>query len=234
MDITFNKTIPGASFLCQFSSTNFMNTFVIFFCPAYEEKQHSKRKEIASRSWFKSPSAPAGGAAGSLLQKLGHQGKEAAVAKALGSSHNPVLCRRAAGSGFATVAHKKTKLEAGPSSETKETTCTVQGAANGRAAREVQECVTDDADKKLNSTEECATKEQQSQRSAATTSLVADYSDSDSDGGEWAAGDGKQTEHKKKSSCCKSWLPISTSLGGFKWDHLKQFCSAHVIWKGML
>ncbi|KAF6729240.1 Coiled-coil domain-containing-like protein 130 [Oryzias melastigma] len=151
---------------------------------SYEEKQHSKRKEIASRSWFKSPSAPAGGAAGSLLQKLGHQGKEAAVAKALGSSHNPVLCRRAAGSGFATVAHKKTKLEAGPSSETKETTCTVQGAANGRAAREVQECVTDDADKKLNSTEECAKKEQQSQRSAATTSLVADYSDSDSDGGE--------------------------------------------------
>uniref|UniRef100_A0A3P9HC77 Probable splicing factor YJU2B n=1 Tax=Oryzias latipes TaxID=8090 RepID=A0A3P9HC77_ORYLA len=160
---------------------------------SYEEKQHSKRKEIASRSWFTSPSAPAGGAAGSLLQKLGHQGKEAAVAKALGSSHSPVLCRRTAGSGLkaelcATITPKKSKLEVvAPSEEKllgtriKESTCTVQGGANGGASSEVKECV---KDQKLNNAEACAKKEQQDEPSTTSVSLVADYSDSGSEGGE--------------------------------------------------
>uniref|UniRef100_A0A8C2XM19 Probable splicing factor YJU2B n=1 Tax=Cyclopterus lumpus TaxID=8103 RepID=A0A8C2XM19_CYCLU len=65
---------------------------------SYEDKKHSKRKEISSRSWFtSSSSAPPGGAAGSLLHKLSMQGKEAAVAKALASSPSPLICKRPGG-----------------------------------------------------------------------------------------------------------------------------------------
>ncbi|TNN34599.1 Coiled-coil domain-containing protein 130 [Liparis tanakae] len=48
---------------------------------SYEDKKHSKRKEISSRSWFTSSSSSSsspGGASGSLLLKLSMQGKEAA------------------------------------------------------------------------------------------------------------------------------------------------------------
>ncbi|XP_077426542.1 putative splicing factor YJU2B [Vanacampus margaritifer] len=63
---------------------------------SYEDKQRSKRQAISSRSWF---SATKGGGAttttpGSLLQKLGLQGKEAAVAKALGPSRAPLIRRK--------------------------------------------------------------------------------------------------------------------------------------------
>uniref|UniRef100_A0A672YZ35 Probable splicing factor YJU2B n=2 Tax=Sphaeramia orbicularis TaxID=375764 RepID=A0A672YZ35_9TELE len=63
---------------------------------SFEDKQHSKRQEISSRSWFNPSSAPlgVGGAAGGLLQRLGLQGKEAAVAKALGSTHSPLIRKR--------------------------------------------------------------------------------------------------------------------------------------------
>ncbi|XP_016298335.1 coiled-coil domain-containing protein 130 homolog isoform X2 [Sinocyclocheilus anshuiensis] len=63
---------------------------------SYDDRQQSKRLQISSRSWFISPSSAAGGAAGSLLQKLGQQGRGAAVAKAL-SSKTPsshILVRR--------------------------------------------------------------------------------------------------------------------------------------------
>lgn len=66
---------------------------------SFEDKQHSKRQEISSRSWFNSPSAPLGGAAGGLLHRLGLQGKEAAVAKALGSTHSPLIRKRTGPSG---------------------------------------------------------------------------------------------------------------------------------------
>lgn len=69
---------------------------------SYEDKKHIKRKEIFSRSWFTSPSSASQGAAvtgsSSLLHKLGLQGKEAAVAKALGPSlpptSSPLIRRR--------------------------------------------------------------------------------------------------------------------------------------------
>ncbi|XP_056266298.1 probable splicing factor YJU2B isoform X2 [Pseudoliparis swirei] len=66
---------------------------------SYEDRKHSKRKEISSRSWFTSSSSSSspGGAAGSLLLKLSMQGKEAAVAKALASSPGPLICRRCPG-----------------------------------------------------------------------------------------------------------------------------------------
>ncbi|XP_031689235.1 coiled-coil domain-containing protein 130 homolog isoform X1 [Oncorhynchus kisutch] len=84
---------------------------------SYDDRQNYKRKEISSRSWFSSPTLPPGSAAGSLLQKLGLQGKGAAVAKALGpqvSSPNPhsLIRRRTEGSGnkpeaYATVTRRK-------------------------------------------------------------------------------------------------------------------------------
>ncbi|KAK5865370.1 hypothetical protein PBY51_019648 [Eleginops maclovinus] len=66
---------------------------------SYDDKQHSKRKEISSRSWFNSPSPSPASPAGSLLLKLGLQGKEAAVAKALSSSHSALIRRRSGGPG---------------------------------------------------------------------------------------------------------------------------------------
>lgn len=62
----------------------------------YDDKQQSKRQEISSRSWFSpsSSSSTAGGAAGSLLQRLGQQGKEAAVAKALGPAQGALIRKR--------------------------------------------------------------------------------------------------------------------------------------------
>lgn len=53
---------------------------------SYDDRQQTKRLQISSRSWFVSPSSAAGGAAGSLLLKLGQQGRGAAVAKALSST----------------------------------------------------------------------------------------------------------------------------------------------------
>ncbi|KTF88479.1 hypothetical protein cypCar_00021003 [Cyprinus carpio] len=63
---------------------------------SYDDRQQTKRLQISSRSWFISPSSAAGGAAGSLLQKLGQQGRGAAVAKALSSTtpSSHILVRR--------------------------------------------------------------------------------------------------------------------------------------------
>lgn len=50
---------------------------------SYEDRQQSKRQQISSRSWFGLSSTPSGGAVGSLLQKLSQQGRDAAAAKSL-------------------------------------------------------------------------------------------------------------------------------------------------------
>ncbi|XP_077461375.1 putative splicing factor YJU2B [Stigmatopora argus] len=66
---------------------------------SYEEKQRGKRLEISSRPWFNTslvcttPTATPT-TSGSLLHKLGQQGKEAAIAKALGSSRTPLIRRK--------------------------------------------------------------------------------------------------------------------------------------------
>ncbi|XP_057698910.1 probable splicing factor YJU2B isoform X2 [Corythoichthys intestinalis] len=63
-----------------------------------EDRQRGKRQEISSRSWFNT--TPGGTTtttsttSGSLLQKLGLQGKEVAIAKALGSSRTPLIRRK--------------------------------------------------------------------------------------------------------------------------------------------
>ncbi|KAJ0033655.1 hypothetical protein NQD34_000762 [Periophthalmus magnuspinnatus] len=61
---------------------------------SFDGKQQSKRQAISSRSWFSSSSSTAGGAAQSLLHRLGQQGKEAAVVKALGPSHGAFIRKR--------------------------------------------------------------------------------------------------------------------------------------------
>ncbi|GAA6222212.1 coiled-coil domain-containing protein 130 [Lates japonicus] len=165
---------------------------------SYEDKQYSKRKEISSRSWFNSTVATPGGAAGSLLHKLGLQGKEAAVAKALGSSHSPLIRRRSGGLGnktepCATITRRQSDPEVstcdgGSSnvSQTKEGSNTdVRPLQVGQEATETNNSVkfTEKVDKGL--IMEDFGKEKEKDRSReAVTSLVADYSDSDSDPGQ--------------------------------------------------
>ncbi|XP_070683933.1 probable splicing factor YJU2B [Pempheris klunzingeri] len=164
---------------------------------SYDDKQHSKRKEISTRSWFNSTSATPGSAAGSLLHKLGLQGKEAAVAKALSSSHSPLIRRRSGGPGTrgepcATVTRRESLPEIDtcngeiskvaqreeapsivPAQVGREVTET-----NGSASGEKHAKTTEEADEGL------AKEKEQDRSLGAVTSLVADYSDSDSDPGQ--------------------------------------------------
>uniref|UniRef100_A0A1A8JVY3 Probable splicing factor YJU2B n=1 Tax=Nothobranchius kuhntae TaxID=321403 RepID=A0A1A8JVY3_NOTKU len=148
---------------------------------SYEDRQHSKRREISSRSWFNSTSSPAGGAAGSLLQKLSLQGKEAAVAKALGSSHSPLIRKRSESGSknevCATITRRVSQSEATPMEEASPTETTsgevTTAEKNGCGLLEVQ-------------TQNTAVRDyikemEQASCSRGVTSLVADYSDSDSD-----------------------------------------------------
>ncbi|XP_029595047.1 coiled-coil domain-containing protein 130 homolog [Salmo trutta] len=186
---------------------------------SYDDRQNYKRKEISSRSWFSSPTLPPGSAAGSLLHKLGLQGKGAAVAKALGpqaSSPNPhsLIRRRTEGSGnkpeaCATVTRRKSDpgtndLGNSLSSEGKElhvaqtqrTGGTDLGVAQPEQGQEMVETHmrslemqilnTTTEDRGQSKGEDCGTvlEDHDSSRSGVLrTSLVADYSDSDSDPG---------------------------------------------------
>ncbi|XP_059191275.1 probable splicing factor YJU2B [Centropristis striata] len=170
---------------------------------SYEDKQHSKRKEISSRSWFNSPSTTPGGAAGSLLHKLSLQGKEAAVAKALSSSHSPLIRKRSGGSGIktepcATITCRKSNPEIStcdgnvskvtqreedqsraPTQEGKEVTET-----NGSGSGEMHVKTTEEANEGLTQVKDSGKEKEQVRRLGALASLVADYSDSDSDPGQ--------------------------------------------------
>lgn len=53
-----------------------------------------KRQEISSRPWFSATPTSSKGTAGGLLHRINQQSKEAAVAKALGSSHSPLVRKR--------------------------------------------------------------------------------------------------------------------------------------------
>ncbi|XP_014037139.1 probable splicing factor YJU2B [Salmo salar] len=186
---------------------------------SYDDRQNYKRKEISSRSWFSSPTLPPGSAAGSLLHKLGLQGKGAAVAKALGpqaSSPNPhsLIRRRTEGSGnkpeaCATVTRRKSDPgtnDLGNSlspegkelhvAQTQRTGGTDLGVAQPEQGQEMVETHmrslemqilnTTTEDRGRSKGEDCGTvlEDHDSSRSAVLrTSLVADYSDSDSDPG---------------------------------------------------
>lgn len=151
---------------------------------SYEDKQQSKRKEIASRSWFNSASTPPGGAAGSLLHKLGLQGKEIAVAKALGSSHSPLIRKRTSQCGnkteqCATITRRKSHHDVSTSDGDISLTFH-QNKTNGDGFKEVHIRPTEEADKKLTN----GKVEDRGKCSGGVTSLVADYSDSDSESGQ--------------------------------------------------
>ncbi|MEQ2245057.1 hypothetical protein ILYODFUR_023627 [Ilyodon furcidens] len=161
---------------------------------SYEDKQHTKRKEIASRSWFNSSSTPAGGAAGNLLHKLSLQGKEAAVAKALGSSQSPIIRRRSSGSGVkneqcGTTTHGKSKRNACELvTKTEEAQCVESthgeeevAVKNDRSSNELLGKIAKETDQRLTDTVDCGKEKGRNKCSVGVTSLVADYSDSDSD-----------------------------------------------------
>ncbi|XP_022620177.1 coiled-coil domain-containing protein 130 [Seriola dumerili] len=164
---------------------------------SYEDKKHSKRREISSRSWFNSTSATPGGAAGSLLHKLGLQGKEAAVAKALSSSHSPLIRKRTGGLGAktepcATITRRKSDPgvsrcdgEVSKVAKTKEGSNTaVRPTGAGQEVSETNDSVktTEEVDKGPVKAEDFEKERDRSR--GAVMSLVADYSDSDSDPGQ--------------------------------------------------
>ncbi|KAK2817444.1 hypothetical protein Q5P01_025635 [Channa striata] len=163
---------------------------------SYEDKQHSKRKEISSRSWFSATSATAGGAAGSLLLKLGQQKKEAAVAKALGSSHAQLIRKHTAGLGLkpkpcATVTHRDLDPEDGTCDRPISNICQTTEDLNivvGSTQVVHEKTETNDRVKTTAVEDQGGMKaedfEKEKQQGRAVTSLVADYSDSDSDHGQ--------------------------------------------------
>ncbi|XP_034757104.1 coiled-coil domain-containing protein 130 homolog [Etheostoma cragini] len=166
---------------------------------SYDDKQHSKRKEIASRSWFNPVSATPGTAAGSLLHKLGLQGKEAAVAKALGSSPSSLIRKRSGGQGIktepcATIARRKSNPEINmcngevPQREEAPSIVPTQMGqdvteTNKNGSRETHVKTTEEADKGLTKAKDFGKEKEQGSSLGALASLVADYSDSDSDPG---------------------------------------------------
>lgn len=165
------------------------------FYSAYEDKKQSKRKEIASRSWFNFTSTSAGGAAGSLLHKLSLQGKEAAVAKALGSSHSPLIRRRNSECGnknepCATITRRNSE-DGSCDEEMVKVTQKDETPCAGSAHEGEEEEKNSSGLNKVDSKEEVHTKlkdaaehmkeYEKGANSGGVTSLVADYSDSDSD-----------------------------------------------------
>ncbi len=163
------------------------------FYSAYEDKQHSKRKEISCRSWFGSPSASPAGAAGSLLHKLSLQGKEAALAKALGSSHSPLIRKRTGGVGTntepcSTITRKQSHPEINtPDVHITAVTQTEEAPTPTQVGREAAEIIDGDSTKtRVKTTEEAdeGLTKRKDRSLGAFTSLVADYSDSDSEPGQ--------------------------------------------------
>ncbi|XP_062311803.1 probable splicing factor YJU2B [Osmerus eperlanus] len=179
---------------------------------SYDDRQHIKRKEISTRSWFGSPSLPQGGAAGSLLHKLGLQGKGAAVAKALGPSpatSSSLIRRRTEGAWSrprATVTRRKSdpgtqgresgadrgkdlgvahRTDASDSDDASRTRGLEIAEVNGRARPAGREETTEEEDGAVSlKGEDCGTVEEQGSSLARLKSLVADYSDSESDPGQ--------------------------------------------------
>lgn len=154
----------------------------VFYFPAYEDKKQTKRKQISSRSWFSSPSLTAGGAAGSLLQKLGQQGRGAAVAKALGptttSSH--ILVRRKSEGGKTDSSSATNSVASSPEVNPEDFNNTNTDTNTNHTSAETQKGSTSENVRLSEVT--CGTEEENiTVSSAGKKSLVVDYSDSDSD-----------------------------------------------------
>ncbi|XP_067270974.1 probable splicing factor YJU2B [Pseudorasbora parva] len=134
---------------------------------SYDDRQQSKRQQISSRSWFSTPSSTAGGAAGSLLQKLGQQGRGAAVAKALSSTipSSHVLVRRKSENGKTENSENSSSPDPNPAAADTNPRDSSSFTNNVNAIKDTN-------------THSCTTSEEDN--GIAGKSLVADYSDSDS------------------------------------------------------
>uniref|UniRef100_A0A3Q3XJG9 Probable splicing factor YJU2B n=1 Tax=Mola mola TaxID=94237 RepID=A0A3Q3XJG9_MOLML len=150
--------------------------------------QHSKRKEISSRSWFSATSATPGGAAGSLLHKLSLQGKEAAVAKALSSPHSPLIRKRT--EPCATVIRRLSQPELntcdGEVSEVSQRQEVLSSSPLrvGQERKETNDCMETYVRTTKEAGEGLTEAAEQNRGLRTVISLVADYSDSDSDPGQ--------------------------------------------------
>ncbi|KAJ8001693.1 hypothetical protein DPEC_G00172100 [Dallia pectoralis] len=183
---------------------------------SYDDRQQYKRKEISSRSWFCSPalssgSAP-GSAAGSLLQKLGLQGRGSAVTRPPGPSQvapspHSLIRRRTEGSGYRAetcATRPRRTSDPGPNdpgssfsqvgrdlgfARTERSGPTDLAVKQPKQGQEVpdtnQNANTTEEDRGRSKGEDCGTESGDSSGLAARTSLVVDYSDSsDSDPGQ--------------------------------------------------
>lgn len=152
---------------------------------SYDDKQHIKRKEISSRSWFTSPSPTPGSPAGNLLHKLGLQGKEAAVAKALSSSQSALIRRRSAGPrtepcATATRRNSYPEINTCEGDETPSISPTemCQDVTETNGSRETHVKTTEEG---VTTTKDSGKEKERGRSLGALTSIMADYSDSDSD-----------------------------------------------------
>ncbi|XP_058237276.1 probable splicing factor YJU2B isoform X1 [Hemibagrus wyckioides] len=156
---------------------------------SYEDRQHMKRQQISSRSWFSlSSSTPLGSAVGNLLNKLGQKGRDAAASKALNASPSSSLVRRRSDGG---VSAADNPIQASCSSQESIscpslTTENVE-SSHGRCPEERQDTgrvTTEETAGKSAPEVHCGVEGHSSAESCTTKSLVADYSDSDSDSGQ--------------------------------------------------
>ncbi|CAM4655156.1 unnamed protein product [Leuciscus chuanchicus] len=149
---------------------------------SYDEGQQSKRKQISTRSWFSPSSSAAGGAAGSLLLKLGQQGRGAAMAKALSSTiPSPhILVRRKSENGKTESTNILNSNSSSPDTNPaavdinpRDSSSPLTNNVNASKNTNTHSCTTE--------TREGTTSEEDNAiDSSAGKSLVADYSDSDS------------------------------------------------------
>ncbi|XP_068560476.1 probable splicing factor YJU2B [Cebidichthys violaceus] len=163
--------------------------------PLLPEKEEDKK--LAALLTYQAPdsyedTARPGGAASGLLHKLSLQGKEAAVAKALSSSPSPLIRKRSGGPATksepcATVARGESRPGIGPcngeeapsiapSQQGEELTETSDGGSGETRVKSSEE-----ADEGLTKAKDCG--KERGKSLGALSSLVADYSDSDSDPG---------------------------------------------------
>ncbi|KAM9493326.1 putative splicing factor YJU2B isoform 1-T2 [Clarias gariepinus] len=156
---------------------------------SYDDRQHTKRQQISSRSWFSSPSStPSGSAAGNLLNKLGLKSRDVAAARGLNATPSSSLVRRRSDGGSPVI--ERATLTSCSSQVS--VTCPNMAALNleNSDSPSVQ-CSDKRQDTHIQSTEEdsgkpasevhCGIEGQNINEFCSTKSLVADYSDTDSD-----------------------------------------------------
>ncbi|XP_060767359.1 probable splicing factor YJU2B [Neoarius graeffei] len=158
---------------------------------SYEDRQHTKRQQISSRSWFSpSSSTPTGSAVGRLLNKLGQKGRGATAAKALKTTPGSSLVRRRSDGGGGGAIIDDASLTACSTQESVSCPNIATLDSKNTDSSSIQ-CLEDRHETCRPSTEEragkpfpevhCETEGHSSTQTCSASSLVPDYSDSDSD-----------------------------------------------------